>query len=690
MRLSTAARIAGLLVLASCVSPVDSEQALGPLSLSVISGNNQTTPPGTELPAPIVARVEDNRGRTVQGQIVNFVVVAGGGSVFAGAAISGRDGIVQERWTLGPAGSGPQRIEARAVDNATGAKLTFAIFNASLADVDPPVVSNVTTTPSVPTPGTPFDLTAVVSDTFTGGSNIASASYSVDSGPPVAMFANDSAFNQPNELVRAHVPAFADAGQHSICVTGRDAAGNISAPSCIPVVIAADAFYVSPTGNDTASGTPSSPMRTIQAALNRAFSIGKQRVNVAAGTYVGDVNLVQGVSLFGGYDPVTWNRAPATFVSTISPGSNRAIGVMADHLLGAVTIDGFTIESGFADNGTGLGSSAYGILAINSLMIISGNHIVAREGFGGLNGANGTDGRTGQNGFDGSPGGVNFPPGVGQQESRNGCVVNGTIVAIIGGAGGDGGLPGTDGGTGETGSGITTAGQGGAGGTGGTASPLPAGENGGDGLDGNPGSNGLGGAELGTVGGNRYLTADGFNGQDGEPGGGAGGGGGGGGLDDPSPSLSGGGNGAGGGGAGGCGGGGGIAGHGGVGSFGIFSVSSTLEVTNNTIETDRGLAGGNGAFGGLGGAGGTGGLGATRDAPTVGAGGNGGHGGQGGNSGHSGGGGGGPSIGIVIHGGSVTETGNTFVLGPAGAGGTSPAGGTSNGAAGVRANVRSL
>src|SRR5213075_260651 len=190
MRLSSVARIAGLLALASCVAPVETEQSAGPLSLSVISGNNQTAPPGTELPAPIVARVEDNRGRAVQGQIVNFVVVAGGGSVFAGAAISGRDGIVQERWTLGLAHSGAQRVEARAVDNATGVKLTFAIFIATLADGEPPVVSSVATMPSVPLPGTPFDLTAVVSDTFTGGSNIASASYSVDSGPSVAMFAN--------------------------------------------------------------------------------------------------------------------------------------------------------------------------------------------------------------------------------------------------------------------------------------------------------------------------------------------------------------------------------------------------------------------------------------------------------------------------------------------------------------------
>jgi len=94
---------------------------MGPLTLSVVSGDNQSGPPGTELPNPLVALVDDSRGHAVRGQIVNFVVVSGGGSVFAGAAITGADGIVQERWTLGA--SGPQRVEARAIDGATGAKL---------------------------------------------------------------------------------------------------------------------------------------------------------------------------------------------------------------------------------------------------------------------------------------------------------------------------------------------------------------------------------------------------------------------------------------------------------------------------------------------------------------------------------------------------------------------------------------
>ena len=97
MRSSTFARISGLLLVASCLSPSEVRNPAGPLSLSVVSGDNQTAPPGTELPNPLVARVEDSHGHAVNDQVVNFRVVSGGGSVFAGVAISGRDGLVQER-----------------------------------------------------------------------------------------------------------------------------------------------------------------------------------------------------------------------------------------------------------------------------------------------------------------------------------------------------------------------------------------------------------------------------------------------------------------------------------------------------------------------------------------------------------------------------------------------------------------
>src|SRR5437667_6740614 len=486
MRLCSLALFAALLVLASCVAPVDTNQAAGPLSLSVVSGNNQTGPPGTELPAPIVALVEDSRGHAVKGQIVNFVVVSGGGSVFAGAAITSADGIVQERWTLGF--SGPQQVEARAVDNATGAKITFATFTATLTDVQPPVVSDVATSPANPTAGTPFYLTDTVSDAATGGSNIASATYSVDGGAPVAMSARDGAFDQQNEAVLAHVTV-ASAGSHVVCVTGRDAAGNVSSPSCITVVVAEAAIYVSPAGDDAANGTRDAPLKTIGAALALAGSSGKNRVNVAQGTYPENVQLRSGISLYGGYDPATWTRDPATFITTIGPGpSTSAVAVQGDNVTG-VTIDGFTIRSGDASVPR---QSAFGMLLTSSVATISGNHIIAGNGAAGRDGFSGLAGQNGVAGLDGQPGSANGPEGDGGFERLLVCL--GTT--LIGGAGGAGGAPGAVGQDGAPGN-SPNGGAGGTGGLGGATPPLPAGGNGQNGLAGITGAAGGGGDAFG-------------------------------------------------------------------------------------------------------------------------------------------------------------------------------------------------
>ena len=102
-----------------------------PAAMTIVSGNEQSGTVGTELPAPVVVRVTDADGLPVKGQIVNFRVVSGGGSVFAGAALTNDSGEARERWTLGTVAAEIQRLEARAVDPATGAALVFATFQAA-------------------------------------------------------------------------------------------------------------------------------------------------------------------------------------------------------------------------------------------------------------------------------------------------------------------------------------------------------------------------------------------------------------------------------------------------------------------------------------------------------------------------------------------------------------------------------
>src|SRR5262245_12924110 len=53
-----------------------------PSAIQIVSGDNQAGVVATQLEQPLVARVVDNQGRAVPGQIANFRITAGNGSVF--------------------------------------------------------------------------------------------------------------------------------------------------------------------------------------------------------------------------------------------------------------------------------------------------------------------------------------------------------------------------------------------------------------------------------------------------------------------------------------------------------------------------------------------------------------------------------------------------------------------------------
>jgi len=139
------------LLLAACDSATDSGKAGPPARLDIVSGDAQQAVAGQELPQPLVVKVLDAKGKPVKGQIVNFRVVSGGGSVFAGAAVTNDDGMAQERWTLGKVVADSQRVEARAVDASTGNALVFGTFKATAtagtAAAVQPVGSTVLTAP---------------------------------------------------------------------------------------------------------------------------------------------------------------------------------------------------------------------------------------------------------------------------------------------------------------------------------------------------------------------------------------------------------------------------------------------------------------------------------------------------------------------------------------------------------------
>lgn len=228
---------AALLMFASCSEPT-STGISGPLSLAVVSGDGQSAPPGSVLPNPVVVVVKDDKGKRVRNQIVNFRVVSGGGSTYAGVAITNNDGIAQERWTLGQ--SGVQQLEARAIDPETGAPLNFATFYATLQDGAPPIVSNVVAQDNPTELSSTVFLSAIAADVGAAASGISAMEYRVAGGAFAAMTAGDGAFGGATEAGLATFTAPAVAGTYPVCVRARDGAGN-TAEACIQLVVAAGA-----------------------------------------------------------------------------------------------------------------------------------------------------------------------------------------------------------------------------------------------------------------------------------------------------------------------------------------------------------------------------------------------------------------------------------------------------------------
>jgi hypothetical protein len=123
------------LALAACDSPTGPDPASS-ARVQAAGGDLQTAVAGAELPQPLVASVRDARGRPARGRLLDFRVVAGGGSLSAGGASTDANGEARVRWVLGPSTADTQRVEVRALD-AAGAALAADTFRA-VAQPDQP------------------------------------------------------------------------------------------------------------------------------------------------------------------------------------------------------------------------------------------------------------------------------------------------------------------------------------------------------------------------------------------------------------------------------------------------------------------------------------------------------------------------------------------------------------------------
>ena len=626
---------AGLLALLTLVGACQSEQPtdptlpLGDIQLAVVSGNTQVGAPGAELATPLVARITDAAGKKLKGILVNFRVVSGGGSVFAGAAVSDDNGLVQDYWTLGMTGS--QVVEVRAVNSTTGGKQTFGTFNATF-------------TPAPPPPPPPSD---VDSDGFT-----------VAQGD-----CNDNDVSVNPSAVDAPDPTFTDHDCDG--VDGK----------------ASNAVFVSATGaNSLGCGTRTDPCASITFGMLQAATSGKPHVYIAAGSYGEGVQLRDGVSLFGGYasnfgSRSLGNRAWITgsILSSTLGARHTVIGVGLTQPISFVALVVLgPIASGQLASGAGIHS--VGILLLNSSapVTITQTDVFAGSGSAGLNGTHGSS-ATAIVAVAGGAGGSALESQTVCDETSGGAGGSaGGVGLLAGGAGGAGGTKDTD---------CVNADFTARGGSSGVAAPVTSGLLGTPGSGGatcavgvpgqdgrvSHGANGAGGGSPVSVGG-LLVISSGVNGSLGVDGGGGGGGGGSGACDTGTDSY---GAGGGGGGSGGLrapsvGAGGGAGGA----SIGIYLSAAQATIQGVNIQRGAGGNGGDGGQGGRGQPGGVGGAGGLADGDSK-AGGSGGAGGTGGHSGAGGGGSGGMSVGILSVAGSTTSVfGNTIASGTAGQAGS--------------------
>ncbi|MDB4988208.1 MAG: hypothetical protein JWN04_3386 [Myxococcaceae bacterium] len=487
----------------------------------------------------------------------------------------------------------------------------------------------------------------------------------------------------------------------------RDAALDVNCDGADGVVLSS--FYVATDGDDSYAGSPTRPLRTIGAAIQRASAsrstpFPRPHVFVAGGTYTETLQLADGVLVHGGYRRDFRALDPAAFLVEVrAPASSAAPGgaVLLASGVGATAtlVEGMTLRGLDASSAGAATLGAYlehplASLALRNLIILAG---VPGEG------TTGSDGPAGS--------GPTTPAGAGQlprgalEASSHDCIASPSNV-VSGGAGGQnscGGTADASGGSGGSascphfasfqGSGTSGHASGGtvsvAGGTGGQDAEGPIGGTGTgckanvccgladfsvpqdfvgptagqNGVDGTVGAAGQGCSDArGSFSAGSWSGGRGSAGAAGSPGSGGGGGGAGGGVDmtymtgvcEFADGLGGGG---GGGGAGGCGGGAGVEGTSGAPSVALLVIDPSPFVLDSVTfapsRGGRGGPGGAGGDGGLGGVGAGGGLLAPelRNTPTLAGtnpGARGGSGGAGGPGGGGGGGCGGASVGLWI------------------------------------------
>lgn len=132
-------------------------------------------------------------------------------------------------------------------------------------DAAGPISSNVMVVPTPVAVNTNPTLTAAVDDSTTGGSNVTSAQFSVNGGPPAEMLL--APIGAVTTQATANLAPFSLPNVYTVCVHGTDSVGNVGTDACVllPVYDPTGGFVTgggrvaSPAGADLLSASAAGP-----------------------------------------------------------------------------------------------------------------------------------------------------------------------------------------------------------------------------------------------------------------------------------------------------------------------------------------------------------------------------------------------------------------------------------------------
>ena len=218
-------------------------------------------------------------------------------------------------------------------------------------------------------------------------------------------------------------------------------------------------LYVSPSGDDTAEGTPEQPVRTLSRALEILGDSTAAHIFMASGSYTEShtLELCSNLTIEGGLNDSTWtvdsNGSTDLYINTVEfvGDYSQKIGFRSDNDTNW-TLQRLNITVASATDAdrasSGKGATIY-------VLHISGNasgnrvldcHLTAGDGGNGISGNNGANGNNGIDGTEGGQGRIAPADDLWDYGSLNpgiGGAAVGTGVRT-GGTGGDGGCGGTD------------------------------------------------------------------------------------------------------------------------------------------------------------------------------------------------------------------------------------------------------